>query len=46
MMANFTCHKSFRECMEKYDPDLVVSTHPLCHHVPLKVLKRLRRDSG
>ncbi|CAN0349182.1 unnamed protein product [Pylaiella littoralis] len=46
VMANLTCHRSFRQCFEKYEPDLVVSTHPLCHHVPLKVLKRLRKDRG
>lgn len=45
-MANLTCHKSFRQCFNKFEPDLVVSTHPLCHHVPLKVLKRLRKDKG
>ncbi|CAN0080950.1 unnamed protein product [Scytosiphon promiscuus] len=46
ILANITCHRSFRKCFEKYDPDLVVSTHPLCHHVPLRVLKRFRKDSG
>eukprot|EP00752_Nemacystus_decipiens_P009602 g8579.t1 len=46
LLANLTCHRSFRECLDRYEPDLVVSTHPLCHHVPLRVLKRLRADSG
>ncbi|CAM9567145.1 unnamed protein product, partial [Ectocarpus sp. 13 AM-2016] len=46
VLANLTCHRSFRSCLEKYEPDLVVSMHPLCHHVPLRVLKRIREDTG
>lgn len=31
----------FREAMERYSPDIVVSVHPLCQELPLKVLKAL-----
>jgi 1,2-diacylglycerol 3-beta-galactosyltransferase len=33
--------KGFMRCMEEYDPDLVVSVHPLCQDLPQRALRRL-----
>ncbi|CAM9935920.1 unnamed protein product [Scytosiphon promiscuus] len=40
-MANFKCHKRFRSMLEEYKPDLVVSVHPLCQEVPIRVMKKM-----
>jgi len=42
------CGAKFRQCIQEYDPDLVVSLHPLCQHLPLTILKSLGRrgDKG
>ncbi|CAN0343796.1 unnamed protein product, partial [Hapterophycus canaliculatus] len=40
-MANFQCHKRFRSMLEEYKPDLVVSVHPLCQEVPIRVMKKM-----
>ncbi|KAG5190785.1 Monogalactosyldiacylglycerol synthase, family GT28 [Tribonema minus] len=40
-MQNFN---SVREAMRGYDPDLVISVHPLCQNLPLKVLRALGAD--
>lgn len=42
-MANFQCHKRFRKMLEEYKPDLVVSVHPLCQEVPIRVMKKMGR---
>lgn len=31
-----------KRCLEKEDPDLVISVHPLCNHLPLRILNFLR----
>lgn len=38
MLQNFGC---FREAMQRYSPDIVVSVHPLCQDLPLKVLESM-----
>lgn len=38
---NIRCHKRFQEMFEDYDPDLIVSVHPLCQEVPLRVLDKM-----
>ena len=35
------CGNRFREYIQEYDPDLVVSLHPLCQNLPLTVMKNL-----
>ena len=40
------CGKKFQRCIQDYDPDLVVSLHPLCQHLPLRYTHALQRDSG
>jgi len=36
------CYHRFRQCMLDYDPDMVVSLHPLTQQLPLKVLNDLQ----
>ena len=31
------CGGGFKQCIGSYDPDMVVSLHPLCQNLPLKV---------
>ena len=38
--ANIALHKRFRKCIDAYEPDLVLSVHPLCQDIPLRVLRR------
>ena len=38
---NIRCHKRFQGMFQEYKPDLVVSVHPLCQEVPLRVLKNM-----
>lgn len=35
------CFNQFKQCLEDYDPDLVISVHPLCQELPLRCLKSL-----
>ena len=43
LMTAFS-HRGFRECIEEYQPDVVVSMHPLCQAVPIEVLQSMRRN--
>lgn len=40
-LTNLQVHKRFRSALEEYDPDLVVSVHPLCQEIPLRVMKKM-----
>jgi hypothetical protein len=39
--TNFACHHRFKSCIETYNPDLVISVHPLCQDIPIRVLTNL-----
>lgn len=39
--SNMICHGRFRSCIEKSNPDLVISVHPLCQNIPLLALKNM-----
>jgi len=39
-----SCGEGFRKCIGEYQPDLVVSLHPLCQNLPLQVLKTLHKE--
>ena len=39
------CGARFKQCIEDYHPDLVVSLHPLCQHLPMQVIRTLS-DEG
>eukprot|EP00640_Fibrocapsa_japonica_P002893 CAMPEP_0113935266 /NCGR_PEP_ID=MMETSP1339-20121228/2436_1 /TAXON_ID=94617 /ORGANISM="Fibrocapsa japonica" /LENGTH=260 /DNA_ID=CAMNT_0000937343 /DNA_START=492 /DNA_END=1271 /DNA_ORIENTATION=- /assembly_acc=CAM_ASM_000762 len=45
-LSNLMCQSNFRKCLEDYDPDLVISVHPLCQDVPLRALKKMGRRDG
>ena len=36
----------FKRCIEEYDPDMVVSLHPLCQNLPLHNLRTLAKKRG
>lgn len=38
---NMRCHKRIRSVFEHGKPDLVVSVHPTCQEVPLRVLRKM-----
>lgn len=40
------CGGRFKRCIQDYDPDLVVSLHPLCQHLPLRYTHALPREGG
>ncbi|KAJ1452336.1 MGDG synthase-domain-containing protein [Pelagophyceae sp. CCMP2097] len=46
LTASWQCFNRFKRCIAASKPDLVVSVHPLCQHIPLKVLKRLGKERG
>eukprot|EP00291_Cryptomonas_curvata_P012571 CAMPEP_0172183576 /NCGR_PEP_ID=MMETSP1050-20130122/19069_1 /TAXON_ID=233186 /ORGANISM="Cryptomonas curvata, Strain CCAP979/52" /LENGTH=466 /DNA_ID=CAMNT_0012857223 /DNA_START=221 /DNA_END=1618 /DNA_ORIENTATION=+ len=39
--SNAACQNAFNAYIESYRPDAVVSVHPLCQEVPLRVLNRM-----
>mmetsp|Transcript_13077 Transcript_13077/g.32037 ORF Transcript_13077/g.32037 Transcript_13077/m.32037 type:complete len:567 (-) Transcript_13077:74-1774(-) len=42
--TNWACNKPFRKMIQASNPDLIVSVHPLCQFVPLRVIRRLGRE--
>lgn len=40
-LSNLACHHRFKDCIESQDPDLIISVHPLCQDVPLRVLNTM-----
>ncbi|CAG9464454.1 unnamed protein product [Pedinophyceae sp. YPF-701] len=40
------CHNSIAQAFEEYDPDLVVSLHPLMQHACIQILERMERKTG
>ena len=45
-ISNATCFSRFRGCIEAARPDLVVSVHPLCQHLPLRVLRHMAEEAA
>jgi len=43
--SRLACGKRFERAIQNCDPDLVVSLHPLCNHLPLHVTRKLRDGS-
>lgn len=39
--AKLSCYRSFRTAAEERRPDMIVSVHPLCQSLPLRVLKNM-----
>ena len=42
LMSTFA-YRGFETCIREYNPDVVVSMHPLCQAVPIKVLRAMHR---
>eukprot|EP00966_Prymnesium_polylepis_P005208 119903-Prymnesium_polylepis.1 len=38
------CGAAFKQCVADYEPDLVVSLHPLTQHLPLRVMRTLDKE--
>eukprot|EP00288_Rhodomonas_lens_P017092 CAMPEP_0177696814 /NCGR_PEP_ID=MMETSP0484_2-20121128/4180_1 /TAXON_ID=354590 /ORGANISM="Rhodomonas lens, Strain RHODO" /LENGTH=228 /DNA_ID=CAMNT_0019207809 /DNA_START=137 /DNA_END=820 /DNA_ORIENTATION=+ len=36
-----TCGQKFEAYFRAFNPDIVVSVHPLCQHIPINILKRM-----
>eukprot|EP00471_Norrisiella_sphaerica_P006237 CAMPEP_0184478664 /NCGR_PEP_ID=MMETSP0113_2-20130426/634_1 /TAXON_ID=91329 /ORGANISM="Norrisiella sphaerica, Strain BC52" /LENGTH=361 /DNA_ID=CAMNT_0026856543 /DNA_START=115 /DNA_END=1196 /DNA_ORIENTATION=+ len=43
--SNMRCRKPFQTMMEESDPDLIVSVHPLCQFIPLRVMRKIARKT-
>ncbi|CEM14063.1 unnamed protein product [Vitrella brassicaformis CCMP3155] len=43
VVGHALCGSRFRQLIESYNPDLIVSVHPLCQHVMLRVLQDIRQ---
>ena len=44
VVTRVSCYNQFRKCMIDYDPDMVVSLHPLTQDLPMAVLKGLAKE--
>ena len=40
------CGSGFKRCIGGFDPDMVVSLHPLCQNLPLKVMDTIAKEKG
>ena len=43
IMSRSTCYNQFRRAIERSDPDLVLSVHPLCQHIPIPIIKKMNK---
>lgn len=41
IVSKITCHNRFEKAISDSDPDLVVSVHPLCQHIPIPIVKKM-----
>jgi 1,2-diacylglycerol 3-beta-galactosyltransferase len=46
LLWRIQCGAGFKRCIGAYDPDMVVSLHPLCQHLPLNVMNTLAKENG
>jgi len=46
VMTRRSCFDNFKQCIEASAPDLVVSVHPLCQDIPLRVLQEMGSVGG
>ena len=44
IVSKFTCHDRFEKAMSNSNPDLVVSVHPLCQHIPIPIVKKMNEN--
>ncbi|EZG67270.1 monogalactosyldiacylglycerol synthase, partial [Gregarina niphandrodes] len=38
--------QKFKKVLDELRPDLIISVHPLCQHVPLQILEELNEENG
>lgn len=43
IVSKITCQNKFESAMLNSNPDLVVSVHPLCQHIPIKIVKKMNK---
>jgi 1,2-diacylglycerol 3-beta-galactosyltransferase len=43
VVSDVTCRQRFRNAMENSQPDIVVSVHPLCQHIPIPIVKEMNK---
>ena len=43
IVSTRSCRNRFQKAIEKSDPDMVVSVHPLCQHIPIPIVKKLNK---
>lgn len=44
--TNLLCHQRFKNAIVEKKPDIIISVHPLCQDIPLRILKNLRKENG
>ena len=42
-LSTFVCYNNFKKAIESADPDLVVSVHPLCQHIPIPIVQEMNK---
>lgn len=43
VLSYVTCYDSFKKAIETADPDVVVSVHPLCQHIPVPIVQSMNK---
>lgn len=43
VLSYVTCYDSFKKAIETADPDMVVSVHPLCQHIPVPIVQSMNK---
>jgi len=43
--TSWKCKKPFLECIAEKKPDLIISVHPLCQFVPLRALRKMKKEN-
>ena len=46
LAARYQCYRRFEEAIEKRNPDMIVSVHPLTQTIPLRVRKHMDSKNG
>lgn len=44
--SHVVCYDHFKNAIESSNPDMVVSVHPLCQHIPIPIVQRMNEARG
>lgn len=44
--SHAVCYENFKNAIESSNPDMVVSVHPLCQHIPIPIVERMNEARG